>query len=96
MSLQDLTKISPRILNSTPIIAYVCLRLDIASPLHLDGSLLRLSFAFLRGKYFTLQFSRLMSPHPLRARHAHRAHRSAASYMLNCKQQKAERAVVEL
>ena len=43
MCLQDLTKISPSIRNSTPIIAFICLRLDIASPKHLDRSL----FAFI-------------------------------------------------
>ena len=37
----------------------------------------------------------LMSPRPPRARYAHRAHRSVASYMLNCIQQKAVRAVAE-
>ena len=42
MSLQYLTNIS-RVRNSTPIIAEICLRLDIASPLPLDGSL----FAFI-------------------------------------------------
>ena len=36
-----------------------------------------------------------MSPRPPRARHAHRAHRYAASYMLNCKQQQPMRAVAE-
>ena len=49
------------------------LRLDIASPLHLDGSL----FAFIL--CFFLRNSRLMSPRLPRARHAHRANRSAAS-----------------
>ena len=43
MRLQDLTKISPGVRNSTPIIAKICLRLDIASPLPLDGLL----FAFI-------------------------------------------------
>ena len=43
MSLQDLTKISPGVRNSIPIIAEICLRLNIASPLPLKGSL----FAFI-------------------------------------------------
>ena len=42
-SLQDLTKISPSVRNSTPINAEICLRLDTASPLPLEGSL----FAFI-------------------------------------------------
>ena len=63
---QDLTKISPRVRNSTPIIAKICLRLDIASPQHLDRSL----FAFIR-----CFLTEKMSPRPPRARHAHRAHR---------------------
>ena len=43
LSLQDLTKISPCVRNSTPIVAEICLRLNIACPLPLDGSL----FAFI-------------------------------------------------
>ena len=56
MSLQDLTKISPRVRNSTPIIAYICLRLDIASPLPLDGSLFAFILCFFTGKNVRCSF----------------------------------------
>ena len=52
MSLQYLTKISPGVRNSTPIIAYICLRLDIASPLHLDGSLISFILCFFTDFFF--------------------------------------------
>ena len=68
--------------------AYIYIRLDITSPQHLDRLLFAFVLCFLRGEM-------LISPRPPRARHAHRAHRSAARYMLNYKQQKAVRAVVE-
>ena len=42
MCLHDWTKISPCVRNFTQIIAQICIRLDIASPQHLD----RLLFAF--------------------------------------------------
>ena len=95
-------KISTRVRNSTPIIAYVRLRLAVRNIW--TDHFLRLSFAFLRKKDFMLPLSRLMSPRPPRARHAHRAHatptarkalRQGRPYILNCKQQKAVRAVVE-
>ena len=45
ISLQDLKKNLP-VRNSTPIIVNMCLRLDIASPLPLDGSLFALFLCF--------------------------------------------------
>ena len=80
MCLHDWTKIAPGDCNSTPIIAEICIRLDIASPQHLD----RLLFAFVL--CFFTEKKILMSPRPPRTRHTHC---SAARYMLNCKQQKA-------
>ena len=50
--LQDLTKISPSVRNSTPIIAYICLRLHMVSPLHLDGSLFAFILCFFTEKRF--------------------------------------------
>ena len=67
----------------------MCIRLDIASPQQFD----RLLFAFVF-RFFT-EKKILMSPRPPRARLTHRAHRSAARYMLNCKQQKGVRVVAE-
>ena len=73
--LQDLTKISPSVRNSTPIIAQICLRLDIASRLHLDASLFAFILCFFTEKRFYAAVFAL-SPCPPRAHHAHRAHRS--------------------
>ena len=70
ISLHDWTKISLFVRNSTPIIASICIRLDIASPQHLDRLLFAFVLCFLRNFF-------LMSPRPPRARHAHRAHRYA-------------------
>ena len=66
-SLQDLTKISPRVRNSTPIIAKICLRLDIASPLPLDGSLFALILCFLRKFAFNDATPTARTPRPPRA-----------------------------
>ena len=60
MCLHDWSKISAFVRNSTPIIAYICIRLDIDSPQHLDRLLFAFVLCFLRQK-------NLMSPRPPRA-----------------------------
>ena len=67
MCLQDLTKISPSIRDSTPIIATICLSLDFASPLHLDGSVFAFILCFFTEFAFNVATPTARTPLPPRA-----------------------------
>ena len=66
MCLHDWTKISRCVRNSTPIIAYICIRLDIASPQHLDRLLFAFDLCFFTEKYVDVATPTARTPRPVR------------------------------
>ena len=88
-------KYLPYVRNSTPIIAYICLRLDIASPQHLDRSLFAFVICLFTGGNYAAVFAFNVATPTARTPRPPRAPLCGKLYMVNCKQQKAMRAVVE-